>query len=100
MSDKELDKLSANVAKEQASRKKSKLKEARAAAEAAAKKLGFSLTELVSQQKAKPAAKRAPAKAKYANPADPKQTWTGRGRQPVWFKDAVAKGADPKSMEI
>ena len=103
MSDKELDKLSVNVAKEQAARKKGKLKEARAAAEAAAKKLGFSLKELVSDApKAKSSAgkKRAPAKAKYRNPADATQTWSGRGRQPAWYKAAVEGGADPKSLEI
>jgi DNA-binding protein H-NS len=29
---------------------------------------------------------------KYRNPANPKQTWTGRGRQPGWIKDGLAKG--------
>ena len=38
--------------------------------------------------------------AKYANPADKSQTWTGKGRQPQWYKDAVAAGTDPKTMEI
>ena len=103
MSDKELEKLGANVAKEVAARKKGKLKEARAAAEAAAKKLGFSLNDLVSgAAKSKPAAKktRAAAKPKYRNPADASQTWTGRGRQPAWYKAAVDGGADPKTLEI
>ena len=102
MSDKELDKLSTSVVKEQMARKKSKLKEARAAAEAAAKKLGFSLTDLVSDApKGKSSRKtRAPAKPKYRNPANPSETWTGRGRQPAWYKAAVDGGADPKSLEI
>ena len=30
--------------------------------------------------------------AKYANPANPKETWTGQGRQPRWIKAAKAKG--------
>ncbi|MCB1766993.1 MAG: H-NS histone family protein, partial [Candidatus Competibacteraceae bacterium] len=25
---------------------------------------------------------------KYRNPADPDQTWTGRGKMPNWLKDA------------
>jgi len=27
---------------------------------------------------------------KYANPADPSQTWTGRGRKPAWVIEALA----------
>ena len=38
--------------------------------------------------------------AKYANPADPNQTWTGRGRQPAWVKQALAEGKDLSSMAI
>jgi len=30
--------------------------------------------------------------AMYRNPADQSQTWTGRGRQPKWIADALAKG--------
>ncbi len=30
--------------------------------------------------------------AKYRNPKDPSQTWTGRGRKPRWISDALAKG--------
>jgi DNA-binding protein H-NS len=29
---------------------------------------------------------------RYRNPADQSQTWTGRGRQPKWIADALAKG--------
>ncbi len=29
---------------------------------------------------------------KYRNPANPKETWTGRGKQPRWLAAAVAKG--------
>ncbi|MFT5625225.1 MAG: DNA-binding protein H-NS, partial [Lentimonas sp.] len=28
------------------------------------------------------------------------QTWTGKGRQPTWFKEAVAAGTAPDTMEI
>lgn len=30
---------------------------------------------------------------KYRNPADPTQTWTGRGRKPKWLVEALGKGA-------
>ncbi len=29
---------------------------------------------------------------KYRNPADPAETWTGRGKQPRWLAAQVAKG--------
>ena len=76
-------------------------KEARKAAAQAAAKFGFSLDDL--NGGAGGGAKRAkkPAGvAKFANPADPSQTWTGKGRQPQWYKDAVAKGTDPKKLAI
>ena len=31
--------------------------------------------------------------AKYANPEDPTQTWTGRGRKPKWLGAKVKAGA-------
>ena len=30
--------------------------------------------------------------AKYRNPANPKETWTGRGKQPRWLATETAKG--------
>ena len=30
--------------------------------------------------------------AKFSNPANPSQTWTGRGMAPKWLKDLVEKG--------
>ena len=67
---------------------KRRKKEALAAAQKAAQEFGFSLEDVLGSGK-KGGAKGAP---KYANPADPAQTWTGRGRQPGWVKDALAAG--------
>ena len=53
----------------------------------AAKKFGFSLDDIVNA-----AAKGSKGVPKYANPADPSQTWTGRGRKPNWVIDALANG--------
>ena len=96
MSEKDLGKLSDEIAKELKAREKGKREDARKAAEAAAKKHGFSLNELLGSAKAKKSA----APAKFANPNDPKQTWSGRGRQPAWYKDAIAKGTDPKALAV
>ncbi|MEM1234393.1 MAG: H-NS histone family protein [Pseudomonadota bacterium] len=60
-----------------------------------AKELGFSLAELTGARKQKSV-----NPPKYRNPADPSQTWTGRGRQPQWIKDAVGKGESIESFAI
>ena len=43
----------------------------------------------------RPASPRAGGKVppKYRNPADPQQTWTGRGRSPQWVQALRAAGA-------
>lgn len=35
---------------------------------------------------------RRPAEAKYRNPNNPEQTWSGRGRKPVWASEWLAAG--------
>lgn len=61
--------------------------EAKRAAEKAAKEFGFSLDEVLDA--GPKGSKGAP---KYANPADPSQTWTGRGRKPNWVIAALKEG--------
>lgn len=66
-----------------------KRREAYAAVEAAAREHGFSLTELTAAKVGRRGGKVAP---KYANPLDPTQTWTGRGRRPQWVQEALGAG--------
>jgi DNA-binding protein H-NS len=37
---------------------------------------------------------------KYRNPADPSQTWTGRGRKPNWLGQAEKKGQKLESFAV
>ena len=37
---------------------------------------------------------------KYANPEDPSQTWTGRGRKPNWLVAKLKKGANMADFAI
>jgi DNA-binding protein H-NS len=39
-------------------------------------------------------------KPKYRNPADPSQTWAGRGLKPKWFRAALAGGRKEKDLLI
>jgi DNA-binding protein H-NS len=65
-----------------------------------ARSFGFTLAELVESQTAKRARKRSEAAAKYANPADHTQTWTGRGRKPGWFIQALEEGRSPEYLLV
>ncbi len=37
---------------------------------------------------------------KYRNPANPEQTWTGRGVPPKWMQELIAAGHDKSEFEI
>ena len=106
MSVKDLEKLKNNVVKALADAETRVKREALKAAKKAAADFGFSLEELsdapakkaTKAKKKKAAGKKAPAK--YRNPADSSQTWSGRGRKPQWIHDAVAAGKDLSDFEI
>jgi len=106
MTRKELEKLRADIDKALAKVEAREMKAAIAAAEKAAKKHGFSLGEITgsgspAQPKRKAVKKPAkPGKPKYANPADPSQTWTGKGRRPDWFLEATGNGKSPEDLAI
>lgn len=97
MSLKELKDLHAMTAKAIASYEDRKKKEALAELEDRAREMGFSLAELMGTT---PARKRAPVAAKYANPANPSDQWSGRGRKPRWFDAALKSGKTKGDMEI
>lgn len=79
-----------------------KRQEALEAARAAASERGFDLQDLMGQKgrgKRKPAREDLP-EARYANPDDPSQTWSGRGRRPAWMTAALEGGASLESLAI
>lgn len=71
--------------------------EARAKLEEQARSMGFSLAELVGVEVKKT---RVPAQAKYQHPENPALTWSGRGRKPQWFADALAAGKTPEDLMV
>ncbi|MEO1452935.1 MAG: H-NS histone family protein [Pseudomonadota bacterium] len=94
MDEKELLMLRDDIDKALKNIEKNRRDKARQEVEAAAKKHGFTLNELVGSLK------KSPTKPKYRNPDDPSQTWSGRGRQPTWFKNAVTSGEDISRFEV
>lgn len=88
------DKISIAIFDFEKRRKAEALDELKALAQAK----GFSLDELVDGAKRKKV--RAPVAPKYADPANPSNTWTGRGRKPKWMVEALANGGSPEDFAI
>lgn len=97
MSLRELKDLQSRVARAIASFEDRQKKAAAAELEELARSRGFSLSELVGLAAPR---KRAAASAKYANPANPADTWTGRGRKPRWFTAALQAGRSPEDLAV
>lgn len=95
MSKEELVALRKNVDKALASFEKRQREAALAAAQKAAQEHGFSLDEILGKKAAGKT-----SVPKYRNPEDPSQTWTGRGRQPAWYKAAIEAGKSPEELAI
>ena len=109
LSTKELQALKSRIEKALSKAEKKMKEEALRAAKEAARKFGYSLEEITDEKAAKKPArgkgkktarKGAKVPPKYANPSDPKQKWSGRGRQPAWFKAAIEAGASPDDLLI
>lgn len=96
----ELKDLQTRVAKAVATYEDRRKREALSELEDKAREMGFNLAELMSIQSAKATRSRSVSVPKYANPADPSDTWSGRGRKPRWFVDALASGKAPEDMAI
>ncbi|MFV1841318.1 MULTISPECIES: H-NS family nucleoid-associated regulatory protein [unclassified Phaeobacter] len=91
----ELKQLEKDVAKAIKSFEARRKEEARAAAEAVAQEMGYSLNELTAVKGGKPVS--AP---KYRHPENPALTWSGRGRKPKWFIEALDAGKSADDLLI
>jgi DNA-binding protein H-NS len=64
---------------------------------AIAQRVGLPLKELIATN---PRGKGGTVAARYRNPADAGQQWTGRGRQPKWVKDWLDAGKSIDDLRI
>lgn len=111
----ELKGLQFDIEKEIKSRQQDEVRKAREQILAIAQDVGVPVTALIAerggakQRGAKQgAAKQGGAKqggakqgeARFRNPADESQTWTGRGRQPKWIAEALAGGKSLDDFRI
>lgn len=44
--------------------------------------------------------KRAQSQAKYQNPENPEQTWSGRGKRPKWLQEALRQGKRLEDLKV
>ncbi|WP_197917018.1 H-NS histone family protein [Thiosulfatihalobacter marinus] len=99
LTEKELVELKARIDVQLAKLETERRENALKAVKEAAGKFGFSIDEI-----AQVAGKRRGALVKglpkYAHPDDASKTWTGKGRKPKWFDEALAAGIAPDQMEI
>lgn len=61
---------------------------------------GLSFEQVFGGKRVRAKGKVSKVKPKYRNPADPSQTWAGRGKRPHWFTDALAAGKKEKDLLI
>jgi DNA-binding protein H-NS len=63
--------------------------------ETVAEQIGVSVDDLVAARATAHAKKKGtthPVKIKYRHPEHPEQTWTGRGKKPLWLQEALEAG--------
>ena len=94
---KELRQLQKDLAKAISTFEDRQKAEARAKLKAIAKEMGYSLTELVGTVVK---STRSPAAVKYRHTENAALTWSGRGRKPQWFVDALKAGKTPDDLAV
>jgi DNA-binding protein H-NS len=65
-----------------------------------AKRSGLSLADIIDVPRSRSKMKGTKVPPKYRNPQKPEETWTGRGRQPIWLVNAMKKGKKLESFKI
>lgn len=89
----ELKGLQQDIEREIKNRQQDEVKKAREQILSIAQSVGLPIEQLLANAaKKSKAEKSSTVRAQYRNPADNEQTWTGRGRQPRWVVEALAKG--------
>ena len=104
MTTKQLEKLSANVAKEMESRASKQKDAAMKAAEKGSEGTRLRIVRPCRRTPAKRTRAKAAPKAKLPPkiqepPPTPRRPGRGAGRQPDWYKAAIQSGASPQSLE-
>jgi DNA-binding protein H-NS len=89
--------LQEQVKRELKKRETQDLQKAKEEIFAIAQRVGLPLKDLIATN---PRGKGGTVAARYRNPADASQQWTGRGRQPKWVKDWLDGGKSIDDLRI
>lgn len=104
LSPKELQALIANANAQMQEARVSQVRTVREKIDALLKGAGLTISDVYPTRGGKkPAGKKGAGSVapKYRNPSNAAETWSGRGRQPVWFAEALKKrGVTAESMLI
>jgi DNA-binding protein H-NS len=104
LSPKELQALIANASAQMHEAHAAQIQTVRQKIETLLSSSGLTLEDIYPTRRKKAGAKKSAAGSvapKYRNPADPAQTWSGRGRQPAWFAAALKRrGVTEESLLI
>lgn len=100
LSPKELQSLIANAEAHMQEAKVTQIQEVRKKIDTLLSNAGLTLADVYPARGGK-VGKRAVVAPKYRNPEDPSQTWSGRGKRPLWFAAAIKKrGVTAESLLI
>ena len=61
---------------------------------------GYTFDDIFGTPRGKAKRTTSPVAPKYRNPANHAQTWSGRGKRPHWFNDALKAGKKEKDLAI
>lgn len=100
----ELRKLDTDIAAQIKNRQKGDIATARTEIRAIAQRAGISLSDLAKddsprKKSAEKSPKNSAMHAKFQNPNDTSQQWSGRGRPPKWVKDWTSEGKSMDSLK-
>ncbi|QEE24955.1 H-NS histone family protein [Rhodanobacter glycinis] len=91
LSPKELQALIAQAQSKMESARAEHIQSVKAKIDALLKAEGLQLSEVYAGRGGKRGRRAGAGIPKYRNPANPSQTWTGHGKKPTWFQQALKK---------
>lgn len=97
---KQLDALRNKIDSREEEMRKATLDDLRARINSMVKAEGFTLDEVLGRRAKRASKRTGKVPPKFQNPADPTQTWSGRGKRPNWFKAALKAGKQEKDLLI
>lgn len=89
MNPRQLEDLIAKASQQRVKLQRERRDEVKAKLAKIARDEGFTIEELFGTRRARSKSAGTTVAPKYRNPANPAQTWSGRGKRPRWFTDAL-----------